>query len=127
MKRKSAGWVANVSLGLLFGLLALCGPHSVIAADWAPTEKITLVTHASPGTGIDVFVREIADIWARHRIVERLHDEFAAVLRMSDVAEAFARAGAEPVSSTPREFEAYLRSEVARWTKVIKEAGVKVE
>lgn len=61
------------------------------------------------------------------KIVERLHDEFAAVLRMSDVAEAFARAGAEPVSSTPREFEAYLRSEVARWTKGIKEAGVKVE
>jgi tripartite-type tricarboxylate transporter receptor subunit TctC len=61
------------------------------------------------------------------KIVGRLHDEFAAVLTMSDVAEAFARAGAEPLSSMPRDFEAYLRSEVARWTKVIKDAGVKVE
>ena len=36
-------------------------------------------------------------------------------------------AGADPVTNTPREFDAYLRAEIARWTKVVNAAGVKAE
>jgi tripartite-type tricarboxylate transporter receptor subunit TctC len=61
------------------------------------------------------------------KIIEHLNAEIAAVLQMRDVAEAIVRVGAEPVSSTPQEFEAYLRSEVAKWTKLITEAGIRVE
>jgi tripartite-type tricarboxylate transporter receptor subunit TctC len=61
------------------------------------------------------------------KIVDRLHDEFGAVLRMPDIREAFARAGTDPVTNTPREFDAYLRAEIAKWTKVIRESRVKAE
>ena len=60
-------------------------------------------------------------------IIERLNAEIAAVLQMRDVAEAIVRAGAEPMSSTPQEFDAFLRSEVAKWTKLITEAGIRAE
>jgi tripartite-type tricarboxylate transporter receptor subunit TctC len=33
--------------------------------------------------------------------------------------------GYEPSPSTPEEFRAYVRSEIAKWTKVIKQAGAK--
>ncbi|MBI3068041.1 MAG: tripartite tricarboxylate transporter substrate binding protein [Betaproteobacteria bacterium] len=59
------------------------------------------------------------------KIVERLNGDFVAILQIRDVAEAFARVGAEPVTSTPREFEVYLRSEVEKWSKVIKDAGIR--
>lgn len=42
---------------------------AVKAAEWTPTEKITLVTHSSPGNSIDIFLRTIADIWTRQKMV----------------------------------------------------------
>jgi len=35
--------------------------------------------------------------------------------------------GAEAVPSTPEEFGAFLKSEIAKWGKVIKEAGIKAQ
>lgn len=51
--------------------LALSSPAVSIAADWQPAERITFVTHASTGTGVDVFVRELVEIWRKHQIVRR--------------------------------------------------------
>lgn len=45
--------------------------HAAGAAEWAPTEKIVLVTHASSGASIDVFLRQINDIWSKHGLVSR--------------------------------------------------------
>lgn len=67
----------------------------------------------------------LAPAGTERKIIERLHDEVVALLQMRDVVAAFARAGAEAVSSTPQEFQAYLRTEVAKWTKVIKDAGIR--
>jgi tripartite-type tricarboxylate transporter receptor subunit TctC len=61
------------------------------------------------------------------KILERLHADIVAVHRMPDVAAAFTKAGADPVDNTPREFDAYLRAEIAKWTKVIRAASVKAE
>lgn len=35
--------------------------------------------------------------------------------------------GAEPVGSTPEQFAAFIRAEIAKWNKVIKAAGITVE
>ena len=41
--------------------------------------------------------------------------------------ERFAREGAEPVGSTPEQFGAFIRSEMAKYAKLIKTAGIKSE
>lgn len=38
------------------------------AAEWQPSERITLLTHAGPGAGVDIFLRQIAEIWTRHKV-----------------------------------------------------------
>lgn len=48
-------------------------------------------------------------------------------LRTPDVTAAIIGQGADPRGSTPAEFDRYLASEVAKWTKVISEAGVRPE
>ncbi|MCC7485564.1 MAG: tripartite tricarboxylate transporter substrate binding protein [Burkholderiales bacterium] len=53
-------------------VLALCAGMPAPAADWSPTERITLVTHSSPGTGNELLLREIADIWNKGKLVPRL-------------------------------------------------------
>jgi tripartite-type tricarboxylate transporter receptor subunit TctC len=39
----------------------------------------------------------------------------------------FASLGVQPVGDTPEQFGAVIRADLARWSKVIKSAGVKVE
>jgi tripartite-type tricarboxylate transporter receptor subunit TctC len=58
-------------------------------------------------------------------IVERLHRETVAVLNLSDVRAQLESNGLDPAPSTPQAFRAYIRSELAKWTKVIKDAGLR--
>jgi tripartite-type tricarboxylate transporter receptor subunit TctC len=60
-------------------------------------------------------------------IVERLNAELARALKLPDVRERFASQGAEPVGSTPEQHDAFIRREVAKWIKVVKDAGIHVE
>ena len=49
------------------------------------------------------------------------------ILAQPDVRERLVREGADPASTTPEAFTAYMRSEVAKWSKVIKTANIKAE
>ena len=93
----------------------------------AMPEVPTMAESGIPGYDVKHWFGVLAPAGTDRRTLERLHGEFVAVLRMPDVVDAFAKAGADPLSNTPREFDAYLRSEIARWTKVIRAAGVKAE
>lgn len=56
-------WRATAVFTALF---ALSVPYAdVRAADWNPTERIVLVTHAGPGSGIDMFLRQVSDAWVK--------------------------------------------------------------
>jgi tripartite-type tricarboxylate transporter receptor subunit TctC len=60
-------------------------------------------------------------------IVAKLHAEVVKALAQPDLRERFAATGIEPVGSTPDQFAATIREDLARWSKVIKAAGIKVE
>ena len=59
--------------------------------------------------------------------IARLNREIVKVLSTPDVRERFSQQGADPESSTPEQFAQLIRDEVARWGKVIRSAGIKVE
>jgi tripartite-type tricarboxylate transporter receptor subunit TctC len=87
----------------------------------------TIAESGLPGYDVRHWFGILAPARTDRKRLEAIHDALVTVLRMPAVTEAYARAGADPVSDTPREFDAYLRSEIARWTKVVRAAGVKVE
>jgi tripartite-type tricarboxylate transporter receptor subunit TctC len=60
-------------------------------------------------------------------VVHLLNKEVVAVLAKSEVKERLARSGAEATSSTPERFGTIVRDDIARWGKVIKEAGIRAE
>jgi tripartite-type tricarboxylate transporter receptor subunit TctC len=60
-------------------------------------------------------------------IVERLHGETVKILGTPDMRERLGAQGFEPAGSTPEEFAAYIKSEIAKWSKVIRTAGIKPE
>ena len=60
-------------------------------------------------------------------VVALLSSEIIKALKAPDVGERFAADGSEPVGRTPENFAAYIKSEIAKWAKVVKETGVKAE
>jgi len=64
---------------------------------------------------------------APESIVNRLHQETVKVLNRSDIREKFVNVGAEVVGSSPQEFAAKIRAEIASMGKVIKDAGIRDE
>ena len=60
-------------------------------------------------------------------VVEFLHREVVKVMAMPDVKEKLASMGFDPVASTPEEFADWIRSEIPRWGKVIRDAGITMQ
>ena len=60
-------------------------------------------------------------------VVTRLAAETQRIMKLPDVRDRITGLGAQPVGGTPREFGAFIHSEIAKWQKVIRDAGVKVE
>lgn len=60
-------------------------------------------------------------------IVDRLYTEVAKVLKVPEIRDRLLRDGIEPVGSTPDEFLAHTRREAQKWSKVVRDANVKVE
>jgi tripartite-type tricarboxylate transporter receptor subunit TctC len=60
-------------------------------------------------------------------IVTRVSRDVAAVVQAAELRERFAAAGAEPIASTPEAFAQTIQSETAKWSRVVKAAGIKAE
>jgi tripartite-type tricarboxylate transporter receptor subunit TctC len=60
-------------------------------------------------------------------IVSKIHGETVKAVKSRDIVEVLAKGGSEPVGNTPKEATEFLKEEIARWGKVIRQAKVKVE
>ena len=58
-------------------------------------------------------------------IVNRLNSDIVAVLTTGETPKLLVTRGYEPTPTTPEAFAKYLRSEVARWSKAVREYGIK--
>jgi len=80
-----------------------------------------------PGYRAEAFQGMVVPAGVPQAIVNKLSAEVAHIVRLPDVAERFQLDGAEPVGSTPKEFAAFLKAEMQKWSKVVKDAGIKPE
>lgn len=60
-------------------------------------------------------------------VIARLNAEVNKALQDPDLLQRFAATGSEPMGGTSEQYGSYLRSEVVRWAKVVKDAGVKID
>ena len=60
-------------------------------------------------------------------IVLKLQGETARALKIPELRDTLVQQGADPVASTPEEFAAYMRSETAKWAKVVRASGAKAD
>ena len=60
-------------------------------------------------------------------VVEKIQRKIASLYGDPALVERLDNAGINPISSTPAEFESYVRKEMDRWGKVYRESGIKLE
>jgi tripartite-type tricarboxylate transporter receptor subunit TctC len=60
-------------------------------------------------------------------VVKRLHDELQEVLKEPEVKEKFRSLGLDIIGNTPEEFSAFLRKDIVKWAKVVKDSGAKAD
>jgi tripartite-type tricarboxylate transporter receptor subunit TctC len=80
-----------------------------------------------PGYEATIWLGIMAPKGTPQPIVDKLNAEIGKVVNRPDVKEAWAKQGVEPMTMSPAEFDKYLRADIEKWGKVVKEAGVKVQ
>lgn len=79
------------------------------------------------GYRAEAFQGMVAPAGVPKGIIDKIAAEVARIVKLPEVAERFQLDGAEAVGSTPKEFAAFLKAETEKWSKVIKDAGIKPE
>ena len=112
----------HVKSGRLTGLAVTSAQRSPVAPAIATMAEAGLPGYEStPWYGLS------APTGIPREIITRLHAESVNALKRPDVKERFAATDIVPLGTTPEEYGAYIRSEVAKWGKLIRTAGLRPE
>ena len=102
---------------------------AVIAPQRLPTlpDVPTAAEAGLPNFEVTTWYGILAPAATPRPIVTRLNGELVKIMNSTDVEERLARMGTDPRTSTPEEFAAYIKQEIAKWGDVVRKAGLKAE
>ena len=87
----------------------------------------TVAEAGVPGYEATIWLGIVAPVGTPAPIVERLNAEVRKITSSAEVKETWGKQGATPLVMTPAEFTQYLRGDIAKWAKVIAQAGIKLD
>jgi tripartite-type tricarboxylate transporter receptor subunit TctC len=114
--------IQHVRAGRMRALAVTTKQRSALAPD-VPT----LQEAGVPGYELSVWFGILAPAGTPRDIVQRLNAEIVRILNSAEVKDRILKQGVEVQTSTPEQFDAFVKSEVGRWAKVIKDAGIKAD
>lgn len=112
----------HVTSGRLRGLAVTSAKRTPAAPDFPTVGESGL-----PGYEAVSWYGLFAPAGTPREIVARLNAETVRALRLPDVRQLMLAQGAEPVSETPEQFAAVIRSDIVKWTEVVKKSGAKAD
>ena len=80
-----------------------------------------------PGFDMGTWWGLVAPAAVSKDVIARLHAETAKVLKLPDVREKLGNVGAEPGGNTPDQFGAFIRSETAKYARIVRDAKIKID
>ena len=116
-----SGAAPHVKAGKLRAL-GVTGAKRMTAMPDLPTIGETV-----PGYEVTSWYGIVAPVGTPRSVITKLHSVLAAMTQKPDITVRLVALGIEPEGSSPEEFAAQTRLEIAKWAKVIKAAGVKLD
>lgn len=110
----------HIKSGALRALVVTAPKRSAAAPDIPSTAEAGM-----PGFDVATGFGLFAPAKTPRPIINKLNAEVVKALKLPEVSNRLAGQGAEPVGSTPEEYDAFVKKEIAKWQKVCKEAGIK--
>jgi len=118
----SAAFPGLIRSGQLRGLAVTTAKRST-----ALPELPTVVEAGFPQLVSDTMSALLFPAGTPTTIADRVYRETARIMGQADVKERLIAIGVEPLANSPAEFVEYIKAEIPKWSRVIREAGIKVE
>lgn len=112
----------HIRTGKLHALAVTSAKRSSVAPE-LPTVSEAGVTGYEHSSWVGI----LAPAKTPRHVIEKLNTEIVKIVNAPDVKAVFLRDGLEAVGNSPREFEAIIKAEVAKWQTLVKAAGIPVE
>ena len=128
-----AGQVQLASMGLPPAMpYVKSGRLRVIAVTSAKRSPLlpqapTVAETGLPGYEVNSWYGVFAPPALPKEIIAKINADIVTVLGLADVKERLAGLGAEPQPMTPDDFGKFVRDDIAKWSKVVKESGAKID
>ncbi len=90
-------------------------------------EVPTVIESGVPGYEVNVWFGVVAPSNAPRDVISKLNAEINKIIAMPDVRQRFTNGGVTPIGGTAEQFTDHIRNEVAKWGKVVKATGARVE
>ena len=87
----------------------------------------TIAESGFPGFEIVGWYGLLAPAGTPREVVVKLYKEVSGILKLPDVRDRLSRDGADPVGTTPEELAAYIKAEMIKYAKVVKQSGAKMD
>ncbi|MCE9640602.1 MAG: tripartite tricarboxylate transporter substrate binding protein [Betaproteobacteria bacterium] len=150
LAKKQPGKMTFASSGT-GGVVHLAGEHDMMVNDLAPVlvhmksgrlralavagaqrsalvpEIPTFAEAGLPGVESASWCGLVAPLHTPKAVIARLSADLSKIVASTEYRDRLAGGGMEPMSSTPQQFAAYMRAEMARWSKVAKAANVQLD
>jgi tripartite-type tricarboxylate transporter receptor subunit TctC len=114
--------ISNAKAGKLRAL-AVTTPKRVSAAPEVPT----MIESALPGFEVVLYSGVLGPKGMDPAVVKKLNAAFAATVQASEIRKVYEQIGADPIVTTPQEFEAATQREIAKLAPIVKASGAKVD
>lgn len=111
----------HINAGKLRGLAVSTEKRSPILPD------LPAISEQLPGYSAMTWFGLWAPLGAPKEVVSRLNQSIGRILKLPDVQERLHANGMEAGHNTPDEFNRYIAQEIAKYTKVVKDRGIRVE
>jgi tripartite-type tricarboxylate transporter receptor subunit TctC len=103
-------------------VLALASPKRALA-----NPEIPLIAETVPGFSALSYIGVIAPAGVPKPLLQKISADIAKAVKSPELSERMTQLGMEPVGSTPEEYDAVIRSEIDKWSRVVKAANIKIE
>ena len=117
---------ASVEAQIKSSRLRAIGMSTAKRSSFAPNLP-TIAESGLPGYDVSLWWGNFAPVKTPRPVIERVNAEINKILVTEEIKKRFADFGAEPTPASPEAFTAMFKSEIVKWSKVVKESGIKAE